>query len=231
MATPLHRDRLGPYDLDPDNADVGVDARCHPRLMRRRALLRGLAFGGAALATGCIRSEVTPSPLPTASGTVTVPTTAPPTPTLAAPNWEALRAQLRDGLVRSGDPTYETGRVLYNTRFDGVRPLAIARCATVETSEMVRFARPPLPLALRSGGHTTAFGPPSRACNRRRRMSTFAVQDGSVTVGAGTRLLDVMKGSRRAARASPPELPHRGITGLTLGGVWASSRARGAHVR
>ena len=157
MAAALHRDRLGPYDLGPANADDRVDARCHPRPMRRRAFLRGLAFGGAALATGCVRNDVTPSPSSTTSPTATViPATASPTPTVASPDWDALRTSLRDGLVRSGDPTYDATRVIYNTRFDSVRPQAIARCATADdVRECIRFARAyRVPVALRSGGHS-----------------------------------------------------------------------------
>ena len=62
---------------------------------------------------------------------------------------------MRDGLARPSDPAYDAARVLYNTRFDGVRPQAIARCATVDdVRECVRFARAyRVPLAMRSGGH------------------------------------------------------------------------------
>src|SRR5206468_379308 len=91
-----------------------------------------------------------------AIASVTPLTTPSPAPTVEPADWNALRVALRDGLVRSGDATYDAARVLYNTRFDGVRPQAVARCATVEdVRECVRFARAyGIPLALRSGGHS-----------------------------------------------------------------------------
>src|SRR2546430_9145417 len=127
--------------------------------MRRRAFLRGLALGGAAVACGCVRDEAqtspSPSASPSASASVTPPTTPSPAPMVGPPDWDALRAALRDGLVRSGDATYDAARVLYNTRFDGVPPQAVARCATTEdVRECVRFARAyRIPLALRSRSH------------------------------------------------------------------------------
>jgi len=124
--------------------------------MRRRAFLRGLAFGGAAFAGGCVRSEGPSSPSSSPSASATAVPTASPAPTVVSPDWDALRSALRDRLVRSSDPTYDSARILYNTRFDGVRPLAIARCATVDdVRECIRFARAyRIPLALRSGGHS-----------------------------------------------------------------------------
>src|SRR4051794_28818881 len=130
--------------------------------MRRRAFLRGLALGSAAVATGCVAGEAQPSPAPSTTASVTPlpatpsPATPSPAPTVAPPDWNALRAALRDGLVRSGDPGYDAARVLYNTRFDAVRPQAVARCAMVDdVRECVSFARTyRVPLALRSGGHS-----------------------------------------------------------------------------
>jgi FAD/FMN-containing dehydrogenase len=200
--------------------------------MRRRTFLRGLAFGGAALATGCVRNDVT-SPSPTISPTATaMPATASPSPTVATPNWDALRAALRDGLVRSGDPTYEGARVLYNTRFDGVRPQAIARCASAaDVAECVRFARTyRVPLALRSGGHSYggwSTGP--GLVFDVGRMSSVDVQSGSVTVGAGARLIDVYDAVAAGGQGiTAGSCPTVGITGLTLGGgMGVLSRAWG----
>src|SRR5438552_18492192 len=101
--------------------------------MRRRAFLRGLALGGAAVASGCLRGEAQTSPSPSASpsaiASVTPLTTPSPAPTVEPADWNALRAALRDGLVRSGDATYDAARVPYNPRFDGLRPQAAPRCA------------------------------------------------------------------------------------------------------
>jgi len=201
--------------------------------MRRRTFLRGLALGGAALATGCVRSDATPSPSPATTATATaVPATASPAPTVASPDWDALRVALRDGLVRSGDPTYDAARVLYNTRFDGLRPQAIARCATADdVRECVRFARAHrIAVAVRSGGHSYGgWSTGQGLVIDVGRMSAIDVQDGRVTVGAGSRLIDVYDAvAARGQGITAGSCPTVGITGLTLGGgVGVLSRAWG----
>ncbi|HEY3127790.1 MAG TPA: FAD-binding oxidoreductase [Candidatus Limnocylindria bacterium] len=204
--------------------------------MRRRAFLRGLALGGAAVASGCARGEAQTSPSPSASpsaiASVIPPTTPSPAPTVGSPDWNALRAALRDGLVRSGDATYDAARVLYNTRFDVVRPLAVARCATAEdVRECVRFARAyGIPLALRSGGHSYAgwsTGP--GLVVDVGRMSAIDVQSDRVTVGAGARLIDLYDAVAARGQGVPAgSCASVGVTGLTLGGgMGVLSRAWG----
>jgi FAD/FMN-containing dehydrogenase len=201
--------------------------------MRRRAFLRGLAVSGTALAAACVRPDATPSPSPSASATLTAtPATPSPVPTVAPPDWDALRTALRDGLVRPNDPSYDAARVLYNTRFDGVRPQAIARCATAEdVRECVRFARTyGVRPALRSGGHS--YGGWSTGAGLVidvGRMSAIDVQNGQVVVGAGARLVDVYDAvAARGQGIAAGSCPTVGITGLTLGGgVGVMSRAWG----
>ena len=203
--------------------------------MRRRAFLRGLAVSGTAIAAGCGRADATPSPSPSTSASATataVPATPSPVPTVAPPDWDALRTALRDGLVRPNDPIYDAARVLYNTRFDGVRPQAIARCATAEdVRECVRFARMyGVRLALRSGGHS--YGGWSTGAGLVidvGRMSAIDVQNGRVTVGAGTRLIDLYDAVAARGQGVPAgSCPTVGVTGLTLGGgVGVMSRAWG----
>ncbi len=204
--------------------------------MRRRAFLRGLALGGAAVATGCVRGEAqtspSPSPSPSAIASVIPPTTPSPAPTVGPPDWNALRAALRDGLVRSGDATYDAARVLYNTRFDAVRPLAVARCATTEdVRECVRFARAyGIALALRSGGHS--YGGWSTGTGLVvdvGRMSAIDVQRDRVTVGAGARLIDLYDAVAARGQGIPAgSCASVGVTGLTLGGgMGVLSRAWG----
>jgi len=203
--------------------------------MRRRAFLRGLAVSGTAIAAGCGKANATPSPSPSTSASATataVPATPSPVPTVAPPDWDALRTALRDGLVRPNDPIYDAARVLYNTRFDGVRPQAIARCATAEdVRECVRFARMyGVRLALRSGGHS--YGGWSTGAGLVidvGRMSAIDVQNGRVTVGAGTRLIDLYDAVAARGQGVPAgSCPTVGVTGLTLGGgVGVMSRAWG----
>jgi FAD/FMN-containing dehydrogenase len=199
--------------------------------MRRRAFLRGLAFGSATLASGCVTTGTPPSPS-TPSASVTAIPTASPAPTAVSPDWDALRSALRDGLVRSSDPTYDAARVLYNTRFDGVRPLAIARCATVDdVRECIRFARAyRIPLALRSGGHSYGgWSTGQGLVIDVGRMSTVDVQNGRVVIGAGARLVDLYDAVAARGQGVPAgSCPTVGITGLALGGgVGVLSRAWG----
>jgi FAD/FMN-containing dehydrogenase len=126
--------------------------------------------------------------------------------TVAPPDWNGLRAALRDGLVRPDDPTYDAARLLYNTRFDGVRPQAIARCATAQdVRECVRFARTHrVPLALRSGGHSYggwSTGP--GLVIDVGRMAAIDVGSDRVTVGAGTQLIDLYDAVAARGRGIP----------------------------
>src|SRR5438477_256899 len=85
-----------------------------------------------------------PGPTPSPSPSVASPTatrSASPTPA-GPPDWTALAAQLRGTLVRVGDARYDAARVLYNTRFDGLRPQAVARCVSeADVQACVAFAR------------------------------------------------------------------------------------------
>src|SRR5258705_4121793 len=202
--------------------------------MRRRAFLRGLAISGATLASGCVRENPPlPSPPPSSSAAATAtPATPSPVPTVVSPDWNALRAALRDGLVRSGDASYEAARVLYNTRFDAVRPQAVARCATAEdVRECVRFARTfGVPLALRSGGHSYAgWSTGAGLVVDVGRMPGIDVQSDRVTVGAGARLIDLYDAVAARGQGVPAgSCASVGVTGLTLGGgMGVLSRAWG----
>jgi FAD/FMN-containing dehydrogenase len=127
---------------------------------------------------------------------------------------------------------YDDVRVVYNTRFDGVRPQAVARCASVaDVQSCVRFAKDTrVPLALRSGGHSYAgwstgtglvvdVGP----------LAGITPGSGTVTVGAGAKLIDVYDALSAQGRGiAAGSCPSVGITGLTLGGgVGVLARAWG----
>ncbi|HEV8654766.1 MAG TPA: FAD-binding oxidoreductase [Candidatus Limnocylindria bacterium] len=188
----------------------------------RRAFLRAAAIGAVSATLGCA-TTAQPSPTPVATPSATLPATPAPTPTpRPSPTWDALAAKLRGPLIRPADATYDGARVLYNTRFDAVRPQAIARCASVEdVSECVRFARTfGVPLSLRSGGHS--YGGWSTGTGLVLDVSpldTIAVGDGRVTAGAGARLIDVYAAvAARGVGIAAGSCPTVGITGLTLGG-------------
>ena len=97
---------------------------------RRRFLRAAGVVSAGALAACVLPPPSSASPTPSASPTET----ASPTTTVSArvPDWNALARTLKGELVRPSDPTYDARRVLYNTRFDAIRPDPIARCASVD---------------------------------------------------------------------------------------------------
>jgi len=133
---------------------------------------------------------------------------------------------------RAGDAGYDAARVLYNVRFDAIRPQAVALCTSVaDVQASVRFARASaVPLALRSGGHSYAgWSTGAGLVIDVSQMSAISVGSGNVTVGAGARLIDVYDAVARAgAGIAAGSCPTVGITGLTLGGgVGVLTRAWG----
>jgi FAD/FMN-containing dehydrogenase len=142
----------------------------------------------------------------------------------SATPWTALAAALAGTLVRPGDPSYPVAKQLYNERFDGISPSAIAYCHTVaDVQRCVDFARRHgLPVAARSGGHS--YGGYSLCPGLVvdvTRMGTVQATEGrhTVTVGAGARLIDVYATLGEAGLLLPGgSCPTVGIAGLTLGG-------------
>lgn len=199
-----------------------------------RVITTRRAFLGLAAATGLSACTSTTHGNAKAGGSVTrVPTrttaptgtTAPPGRTSAPParlDWSALGRGLAGTLVRPGEASYDSARLLFNPRFDGVRPEAIARCANADdVAECVRFAgRYGIPVALRSGGHCYAgwsTGP--GLVIDVAAMSRVEVSAGTATVGAGARLIDVYATLAGRGVAIPAgSCPTVGVAGLTLGG-------------
>src|SRR5437867_879418 len=191
--------------------------------MRRRALLRA----AAAAALAACQPTVRPTPAPTtARPSVSAPppptATATPAPTAAQPDWAGLMRDVRGGVIRPGDAPYDRARVLYNTRFDDLRPQAIARCASADdVRAAVAFAqRYKLPLAVRSGGHSYggwSTGP--GLVIDTGPLNGVNVRSGDVVVGAGARLVDVYAALAAAGVGiAAGSCPTVGIAGLTLGG-------------
>jgi hypothetical protein len=159
-------------------------------------------------------------------------------PQLAAaadPRVRALARELRGDVVGRGAPGYAQARQLASTRFDGVKPLALAFCETVEdVARCVTWSRRHrVPLAARSGGHS--YGGWS---TREKglvvdvtRMSRVTVDAASKTarIGAGARLIDVYAALWRRRRTIPAgSCASVGIAGLALGGgVGFTSRLHG----
>ena len=108
---------------------------------------------------------------------------------------DELAAGLRGDVVVRGGPGYDEARVLYNTRFDVVKPRAIVFCESLQdVQRTVRWARRhEIRIVPRSGGHS--YGGYSTTpgvvvdVSRLNRVTL----DGRrrAVVGAGAKLIDV----------------------------------------
>lgn len=209
-------------------------------------------LGGAGVAAGLVgcssssggdRSAATTTSRATRTSTTAggSATTSPPATTTtggpaAEADWQALRAALSGRLVRPSDRGYDTDRLLFNPLFDGVRPDAVAHCSSAqEVAACLAFARRHgLPFSARGGGHS--FGGYSTSTGLVIDQAPMgAVQvgaDGSATVGAGARLIDVYAGLADHGVMIPAgSCPTVGIAGLTLGGgVGVVSRKYGLTI-
>ncbi len=200
-----------------------------PEVMNRRKFLT-LCTGGvlAGLLAACqgetTVGKATPHPSPTRQPTPTrqPSPTRPPSPTET--DWSELSSSLRGTLIRPASPYYSTARQLFNRRFDGVHPAAIAYCTTpADVQACIAFARRfGLPLAPRAGGHSYAgYSTTTGLVVDVSRMNAVTVDVGTRTaiVGAGTRLIDVYATLAPYGLVLPAgTCATLGIAGLTLGG-------------
>jgi FAD/FMN-containing dehydrogenase len=124
--------------------------------------------------------------------------------------------------VLPSDAAYGAARLVYDLRWDGAAPAAVAYCATAgDVQRCVDFARrqhlAPIP---RCGGHS--YGGYSTGAGLVidvSPMSGVRVRGRTATVGAGTRLVDLYNGVAAAGVLVPGgSCPTVGIAGLALGG-------------
>ncbi|MEU2247371.1 FAD-binding oxidoreductase [Streptomyces sp. NPDC019224] len=191
---------------------------------RRALLAAGAAVLAGATATACDATDpAAPAPGPApASPTASSPSSPSPTRSASAgpADWPALAKSLDGTLIRPGDAAYPTARQLYNTRFDGQRPAAVAYVRHEDdVRECLAFARrASLPVAIRSGGHSYA-GWSSGDGRLVIDVSSLSRVEGDGTIGAGAKLLDVYEGLAADGVMIPGgSCPTVGISGLTLGG-------------
>ncbi|MET9656873.1 FAD-binding oxidoreductase [Streptomyces sp. NPDC006510] len=156
---------------------------------------------------------------------------APPKPSPAGPaDWSALAKSLDGGLIRPEDASYPTARQLYNTRFDGLKPAAVAYVRhEADIRECLSFARrTATPVSIRSGGHSYA-GWSSGNGRLVLDVSSLSRVGRNGTIGAGAKLIDVYQGLAPGGLTIPGgSCPTVGISGLTLGGGHGvASRAYG----
>ncbi|MDX2709891.1 FAD-binding oxidoreductase [Streptomyces sp. PA03-6a] len=199
--------------------------------MNRRTLIRSGAGVAAAgwLATACTPESGRPAHAGSAApGTPGTATTAggaasPSASPTARPDWKALGRTLDGSLVLPDDADYATARLLYNTRFDGQRPAAVAYVSgTEDIRACLDFARRTgVPVSVRNGGHSYAgySGGKGRLVLDVSSMASVSLSGGTATIGGGAKLIDVYTKLGASGRTLPAgSCPTVGISGLTLGG-------------
>jgi len=145
----------------------------------------------------------------------------------------ALRAAMQGDVVARGQSGYARAKLLYNTRFDGSSPLAIAYCeSAADVAAALSWARRTgVPMTARSGGHSYAGYSTTRGLviDVSRLAGVQLGSGATATIGAGARLVDVYAALAARGRSIPGgSCPSVGIAGLTLGGgVGFSSRLHG----
>jgi FAD/FMN-containing dehydrogenase len=135
----------------------------------------------------------------------------------------ALRAAVRGRVLAPGDHGYPAARVLFNTRFDGIRPPAVVRVRdSDDVRAVVRWAgRFDVPLVARSGGN--AYNGSSTSASAVvvdvGGLDTVAVAGGRVVLGPGGRLLPVQaRLARRGLTFPAGSCPNVAVGGHALGG-------------
>ncbi|MEJ6005675.1 FAD-binding protein [Paucibacter sp. AS339] len=133
-----------------------------------------------------------------------------------------MSQQFKGALVRPGHADYERLRLPANARYDGLRPMALLRCAdAADVQAALAFARRlKLPLAPRGGGHSYIGNSTGNglvidvgALNSVRLQGELAV------VGAGATLADVYTALLAQGRCIPSgSCLSVGIAGITQGG-------------
>ncbi len=146
---------------------------------------------------------------------------------------EGLRKAIRGHVFQPHDAGFEAVAHVFNTRFDHVRPQAVARPVDgADVRDAVRFtvARG-VRVRARSGGHSYAGY--STLANgivldlRLLNAVRFDKATGLVTVGAGAQLIDIYAGLASHGLVVPGgSCPSVGVAGVTLGGGFGLASRR-----
>jgi len=199
--------------------------------MERRTFIGGgtaaiaAAVSAAACGGGAGRAQATAPATGTSAsaagtGTRTATTSA---STRASAAWGALARDLDGALIRPGDAAWSTARQLYNTRFDALKPAAVAYVAHADDiATTLAYARAhDLRVAIRNGGHSYAgwSSGNGRLIVDVSRLNRVRASGGSAVVGAGAKLIDVYRALAAKGVTIPAgSCPTVGVSGLVLGG-------------
>ncbi len=144
-----------------------------------------------------------------------------------------LRAQVRGRVTAPGDSGYDAARLVFNRRFDAIRPPAVVRVRdTADVQAVVRWAgRHDVPLVVRSGGnaYNGASTSGTAVVLDVGGLDRFTLDDGTATVGPGLRNFPLYRKLARRGLAVPSgSCPNIAIGGLaTGGGMGLAGRALG----
>jgi FAD binding domain/Berberine and berberine like len=137
--------------------------------------------------------------------------------------FDELAGMLRGDVVLPGSSAYGQARLLFDTRFDGIKPRAVVFCeSTVDVQRTVRWARRhAVRIVPRSGGHSYGgYSTTTGVVVDVSRLNGVALDASHhAVVGAGARLIDVYSRLAQHGRTVPAgSCPTVGIAGLALGG-------------
>ncbi|MER6073519.1 FAD-binding oxidoreductase [Streptomyces sp. NPDC001817] len=198
---------------------------------RRSFIAGGTAVLAATALTGC--SSRTNGSTATANTRSSSLTSLKTTSVNAAANWTALAHGLDGTLVRPGDATWTTAHQLYNTRFDALKPAAVAYVAHADDirTTLAYAQAHGVRISIRNGGHSYAgySSGDNRLILDVSRLNRIRVSGGTAVVGAGSKLIDVYRGLAAKGVTIPAgSCPSVGVSGLVLGGGHGvASRAYG----
>jgi FAD/FMN-containing dehydrogenase len=137
--------------------------------------------------------------------------------------FDELARGLRGSVVRPGNAGYHQARLLFDTRFDAVKPRAVVFCESLaDVQRTVRWARRhAVRIVPRSGGHSYGgYSTTTGVVVDVSRLKGVALdRHGHAVIGAGARLIDVYDRLAGHGRTVPGgSCPSVGIAGLALGG-------------
>ncbi|WP_210592498.1 FAD-binding oxidoreductase [Streptomyces sp. GESEQ-35] len=192
--------------------------------MERRTFIGGGAAAIAGLTTAaCSGGGTSGAARSTTSATADLTTGMSTATKTAAANWSALAQELDGTLVRPGEAQWKAAQQLYNTRFDSLKPAAVAYVAhpdDIRTS--LSYARAHnLQVAIRNGGHSYAgwSSGNGRLIVDVSKLSRVRASGGTAVVGAGAKLIDVYRALAAKGVTIPAgSCPTVGVSGLALGG-------------
>ncbi|MFF1451722.1 FAD-binding oxidoreductase [Streptomyces sp. NPDC058274] len=195
--------------------------------MQRRTFIGGATAAIAAAATSaCSGGSGGGSAAAGAGETASTATnlqSATTTGAAAAANWTALARDLDGALIRPGDRSWAAAHQLYNTRFDSLKPAAVAYVShTDDIRTALSYARAHhVTVAIRNGGHSYAgwSSGNGRLVIDVSKLNKIRSSGGSAVVGAGSKLIDVYRALAAKGVTIPAgSCPTVGVSGLTLGG-------------